>query len=297
MKPLNEEDLRQLGEQVAHRFLDDGIDLNEGVKLAAVEGGLTHQQVARVCERANKAVFSQAFAQRSRDLIDFPVAHPEKVAHLLADEPSPPPFFDPGSDDYHAPPPPHLQSRAAVTKTAAPAPRRQPQGGLDAQRVLEKRVQVHEKQCEMDKLAEASRQIRADIAGSDIKRQSKEEQLYQYLKQRLLEGDTIKDIHKDLFVDPERTDGRLQSDRGWRRIMDRIGGRLKAENLIDAHAPLPGRAPAPVQTQTSQQTATPQDKQASWALSEALQHDAEAEVLHQALSTIEEDLTYIERTL
>ena len=308
MPALTADELAALGHQVAHRFMQEGVSLNEGVKQAALDRSLVPEQIARVCERANHATYAAYMADQPTKLSTFPVADTAKVAALIEEDQAAAVAAGPmvpDASDYHRPPSSFTQqdedpitllfaghsktARQESYKTASLA---------DEWSDLERRRATQEQMHEYDKLAEASRQVRADLVGSDLKRKSSEEQFYEHVKASLLKGESFDDIWKRLALDEGRIDRRIVASDRVRPVMERLLKRLKAENLVDENKALPGEvlpvlstAPASGSSEagTVFKQAALQAKEAIWSLSDAVQADTHCLILSETLQSIEAD--------
>jgi hypothetical protein len=88
---LSPESLEQMGKQAANMFLDDGLSLNEGVaKLAGAHEDINQEQVKRICEFANTAVYlakhdQSKTAGAGSSYPQFELADPNRVIQDLSD--------------------------------------------------------------------------------------------------------------------------------------------------------------------------------------------------------------------
>lgn len=88
---LSPERLEMMGKEAANRLLNDGLPLNEGIaKLAAEHNDITQQQVMRVCEFANTAVYlaqhdQSKTAGAASSYPQFDLADPNRIIQNLSD--------------------------------------------------------------------------------------------------------------------------------------------------------------------------------------------------------------------
>jgi hypothetical protein len=88
---LSAESLEMMGKQAANMFLDEGLSLNEGVaKLAGDHDDISHEQVKRICEFANTAVYlakhdQSKTAGAGSSYPQFELADPNRVIQDLGD--------------------------------------------------------------------------------------------------------------------------------------------------------------------------------------------------------------------
>lgn len=88
---ISPESLELMGKQAANMFLNEDVSLNEGVaKLAAEHPDINHEQVKRVCEFANTAVYlarhdQSKTAGAESSYPQFPLADPARIIQDLSD--------------------------------------------------------------------------------------------------------------------------------------------------------------------------------------------------------------------
>lgn len=88
---ISPESLELMGKQAANLFLDEGVALNESVvKLASAHQDISHEQVKRVCEFANTAVYlathdKNKVAGAASSYPTFELADPNRVIQDLSD--------------------------------------------------------------------------------------------------------------------------------------------------------------------------------------------------------------------
>lgn len=88
---LSPESLELMGKSAANMFLNEGVRLNEGIaKLAGEHADISHEQVKRVCEFANTAVYLAKHDQNktagmSSSYPQYELADPARVIQDLAD--------------------------------------------------------------------------------------------------------------------------------------------------------------------------------------------------------------------
>lgn len=89
--PISPESLEMMGKEAANMFLDGGVALNEGVaKLAGAHDDINHEQVKRICEFANTAVYlarhdQSKTAGAASSYPQFMLADPNRVIQDLSD--------------------------------------------------------------------------------------------------------------------------------------------------------------------------------------------------------------------
>lgn len=80
---ISETKYAQIADLIANDFIADKTPLNDAVKLASSEYGMNHEQIRRLCEATNNAVFSKLFNSREKTAedryVEFEVADPIKV--------------------------------------------------------------------------------------------------------------------------------------------------------------------------------------------------------------------------
>lgn len=76
------EELKQLGLEAAAVFLRKEGSLNSTIAKIANEKDLNPEQINRVLEAANNAVFKQRFEKQASKVVTFPVADPKVIAEL-----------------------------------------------------------------------------------------------------------------------------------------------------------------------------------------------------------------------
>jgi len=88
---LSPESLEMMGKQAANMFLNDGVSLNDAIaKLAGAHADINQEQVKRVCEFANTAVYlakhdTSKTAGAESSYPQFPLADPSRIIQDLSD--------------------------------------------------------------------------------------------------------------------------------------------------------------------------------------------------------------------
>lgn len=106
---LSAESLEMLGKQAANMYLNEGVDLNEGVKkVASAYQDINSEQIKRVCEFANTAVYlarhdAAKTAGANSSYPQFPLADPSRVIQEMSDGSRPRAAAGPGAEYSQAP--------------------------------------------------------------------------------------------------------------------------------------------------------------------------------------------------
>ena len=265
---------------VAGGFLQRDVPLFDGVKKVAMDNGLNHEQISRVCEAANHAVFNSTFKTNPNRLFEFPVVKGEEVIEALSMPTSKTASIN--TRDYDQPPPSPLSMSCdevfdkIFPKTA---------GAMRSE--YESAEAVSRARAEMNKVAAAEGELRSQVVGSDMRRDREEDEFYQLVRQMLLEGQSFEEVYENLMIDRESVESDAMSSTTVRSLMERIMERLKAENLIDTSTELPDETP---KMQMMDQGMKPDYKVASLKLTGLVKRAYEARVLRQALSDTSQEL-------
>ena len=266
---------------VATGFIEKDVPLFDGVKKVAMDNGLNQEQISRVCEATNHAVFNTTFKTNPNRLFEFPVVKGEEVIDALSMPSSKTASIN--SRDYDQPPPsPLTMSCDEVFDQIFP------KTASSMRSEYEEAEEVSRLRAEMNKIAAAEGDLRSQAVGSDMRRDHEEDDFYQLVRQMLIEGQTFEEVYENLMIDRESIENDTMSATTVRTLLERILDRLKAENLVDPATELPEDTP---KMQMMDQGMQPDYKVASLKLTGLVKRAYEGRVLHHALSAVSKELT------
>jgi len=226
--------LHEWSAQAARAQVADQVPLTESVRKIAAEHGLNPNQVARLCEAANHAVYGRLFKEGDGRLFSFPVADYTRIMSELAEmesqpepqaEPEAPEARDTKAAEYGRAPGDVLPRDEALVDHVF---RHMFPKGADDSTALQEKEAAQRLQLRLNRQIAALSQLQAVKVADQFALDDREEELYGRVRQAILEGETPEQIYQVIHnlypaVDLE------SAGSTWQKIFER----LKAENLID----------------------------------------------------------------
>lgn len=193
---LSPESLEMMGKEAANMFLDRGVSLNEGIaKLAGAHDDINHEQVKRICEFANTAVYlakhdQSKTAGAGSSYPQFVLADPNRIIQDLSDGARPTIVTQTDADYGRQPLRKEKFSSAAfdalvneyVTETEEENPDHSPETGVD--NIMATKSQLAGLR---DNLSSTGERF-------DLMRKEAEVEYYDLMKRHLLDGGGFEDV-------------------------------------------------------------------------------------------------------
>ena len=214
----------------------------------------------------------------------FEIARPEEVLAIMEAAQPVKQAFHVSDVDYHLPP--EQTAPTPFDIEAAFAPYIPPP---DETELAQKSVSLlsdsyHKLAVEGEQLDAAMGELAVDHDEQVSRADQNEEEFYQQIRMRLLEGKTLEEVYRDMLTEQSQGEENSASYGAVRTMLQRVMDRLKAENLIDREEDLPQQHAQ----SHGVQVAGVETKVACHYMNEAINAEWKVEVIKQAIYDLQE---------